>query len=136
LIDAGQAPCSERQPLAGKSAGFNGENAETRGAAIKTAPRRHEPEFAPGLSLRAIALASSVVASVHLDKAPHLSGDSLEFAAIFILQSKRTLVHLAQAVQEYGDVDFLIVVLVFQRFEPAMEKRVFYAIDQIRDNAF
>ena len=40
-------------------------------------------------------------------------GDGLEFPDIFVLESKQTFVHFAEAVYEYRDVDFLVFVLVF-----------------------
>jgi hypothetical protein len=63
-------------------------------------------------------------------------GDWVEFPNIFIPESERPFVHLAQAIQENRNVDFLISILVFERLEPAMEKGVFYAVDQIRNNTF
>ena len=42
----------------------------------------------------------------------------------------------AQTVQEYRNIDLLILILVFERFESAVEKSVLYAVDQIRNNTF
>jgi hypothetical protein len=56
-------------------------------------------------------------------------GGWLEFSNIFVPDNKGTFVHLAQAVQEYGNIDFPIFTLVFKWLEPAVEKGVFYAVD-------
>src|SRR5579863_4847255 len=63
-------------------------------------------------------------------------GERLEFADIFVPEREQAVVHLAQGVEKHRDVDVLVLVLIFQRLEPAVKKRVFYAIDQIGDNTF
>jgi hypothetical protein len=63
-------------------------------------------------------------------------GDRLQFADIFVPECKQTFVHLAQAVQEYRNIDFLIVILIFEGLEPSVEESVFYAVNQIRNNPF
>jgi hypothetical protein len=63
-------------------------------------------------------------------------GDRLQFPNIFIPESKRTFVHLAQAIQEYRNIDVMFFILVFEWLEAAMEKSVFYAVDQIRNYTF
>ena len=55
--------------------------------------------------------------------------DRLEFEIIFIPESNHTLVHLAQAIKEYRNIDFMILVLVLKRLEPAVKKSIFYAVD-------
>ncbi len=52
---------------------------------------------------------------------------ALQFADIFVSESNQAFVHLAQDVQEYGNIDLLILVVMFQRLEPAVKKGVFYA---------
>jgi hypothetical protein len=61
---------------------------------------------------------------------------ALQFADIFVSESNQTLVHLAQGVEEYRNIDLLVLVLVFQRLESAVKKGVFYALYQIWNNAF
>src|ERR1700722_17141945 len=56
-------------------------------------------------------------------------GDGLEFPSIFVPENERTFVHLAKTVKKYRNIDFLIFILVFEWFEPAVEKGVFYAVD-------
>jgi len=55
--------------------------------------------------------------------------DRLAFPNIFVPENERTLVHLAQAVQEYRNIDFLIFILVFEWLESTVEKCIFYAIN-------
>jgi hypothetical protein len=69
-----------------------------------------------------------------LISAAYASGGRLEFPNVFIPESKQAFVHLTQAVEEYRNIDFQIFILVFERLEPAMEKGVFYAVDQIWKN--
>ena len=57
-----------------------------------------------------------------------LSG-RFKFPNIFVPENERTFVHLAQAIQEYRDIEFLILILVFEWLESAVEKGVFYAVD-------
>jgi hypothetical protein len=55
--------------------------------------------------------------------------DRLKFPNIFVPENERTFVHLAKAIQEYRNIDFLIFILVFEWLEAAMEKGVFYAVN-------
>jgi hypothetical protein len=57
-----------------------------------------------------------------------LSG-RLKFPNIFVPENERTFVHLAKAIQEYRNIDFLIFIMVFKWFEAAVKKGVFYAVD-------
>src|SRR5271170_102644 len=56
-------------------------------------------------------------------------GEGLQFPNIFVPENERTFVHLAQAIQEYRNIDVLIFILVFEWLEAAMEKGVFYAVN-------
>jgi hypothetical protein len=55
--------------------------------------------------------------------------DRLKFPNILVPENERTFVHLAKAIQEYRNIDFLIFILVFKWLETAMEKGIFYAVD-------
>jgi hypothetical protein len=61
---------------------------------------------------------------------------ALELTNIFVCESNQTVVHLAQGVHEYRNIDFQVLVLVFQRPESAVKKGVFYAIYKIWNNTF
>ncbi len=63
----------------------------------------------------------------HERRLPEL-GDRLQFPNIVFPEGENAFVHLAQAIQEYRNIDVLIYVFIFQRLESAMKEGIFYAI--------
>ena len=55
--------------------------------------------------------------------------DRLKFPNIFVPENERTFVHLAKAIQEYRNIDFVIFIVIFEWLEAAVKKGVFYAVD-------
>jgi hypothetical protein len=81
------------------------------------------------LPWRAIAEGEAAASQSFGYSPPVTLGGRLKFPNIFVPENGRTFVHLAQAVQEYRNIDVLIFILVFEWLEAAMEKGVFYPID-------
>ncbi len=78
----------------------------------------------------------SGVAARGADASPLIAlSDGLQFANVFVSESKQAVVHLAQPIHENRNVDVQIFILVFAWLEPAMKKRVLYTVYQIWDNA-
>jgi|ERR1700722_15436937 hypothetical protein len=93
---------------------------EGLGRGGEAAPFSHGAGIAQGEAASSRTVRSSPVLAL---------SDRLKFPNIFVPENERTFVHLAKAIQEYRNIDFLIFILVFEWLEAAMEKGVFYAVN-------